>query len=167
MGKHTIAVIPGDGVGKEVVDEGIRVMETLSLLDANLAFAFVRFDWGSERYFRHGRMMPEDALETLATFDAIYLGAVGDPRLPDHVTLQGLLLPIRRAFDQYVNVRPAILYEGVESPLRGNIPISADGCTREASARSCCRGRCLPAGGPSALFAMPATSPVNAPPKHS
>jgi tartrate dehydrogenase/decarboxylase/D-malate dehydrogenase len=126
MGKHTIAVIPGDGVGREVVDEGIRVMETLSLLDANLAFAFVRFDWGSEHYLRHGRMMPEDALATLGTFDAIYLGAVGDPRLPDHVTLQGLLLPIRRAFDQYVNVRPAILYEGVESPLRGKKPGDID-----------------------------------------
>ncbi len=126
MGKHTMAVIPGDGVGKEVVDEGIRVMETLGLLDANLAFAFVRFDWGSEHYFRHGRMMPEDALATLATFDAIYLGAVGDPRLPDHVTLQGLLLPIRRAFDQYVNVRPAILYEGVDSPLRGKKPGDID-----------------------------------------
>jgi tartrate dehydrogenase/decarboxylase/D-malate dehydrogenase len=126
MGKHTIAVIPGDGVGREVVDEGIRVMETLGLLDPDLAFGFVRFDWGSEYYFRHGRMMPEDALDTLATFDAIYLGAVGDPRLPDHVTLQGLLLPIRRAFDQYVNVRPALLYEGVESPLKGKKPGDID-----------------------------------------
>jgi tartrate dehydrogenase/decarboxylase/D-malate dehydrogenase len=126
MGKYTIAVIPGDGVGKEVVDEGIRVMEMLGVLDPNLAFAFVRFDWGSEYYFRNGRMMPEDALETLATFDAIYLGAVGDPRLPDHVTLQGLLLPIRRTFDQYVNVRPAILYEGIESPLKGKKPGDID-----------------------------------------
>ena len=126
MGKYTIAVIPGDGVGKEVVDEGIRVMETLGMQDPNLAFAFVRFDWGSEYYFRNGRMMPEDALETLAAFDAIYLGAVGDPRLPDHVTLQGLLLPIRRAFDQYVNVRPAILYEGIESPLKGKKPGDID-----------------------------------------
>ena len=83
MGKYTIAVIPGDGVGKEVVDEGIRVMETLGIQDPNLAFAFVRFDWGSEYYFRNGRMMPEDALETLAAFDAVYLGAVGDPRLVD------------------------------------------------------------------------------------
>ncbi len=87
MGRYAVAVIPGDGVGREVVDEGIRVMETLGMLDPNLAFAFVRFDWGSEYYFRNGRMMPEDALETLATFDAIHLGAVGDPRLPDHVTL--------------------------------------------------------------------------------
>jgi tartrate dehydrogenase/decarboxylase/D-malate dehydrogenase len=126
MGRYTIAVIPGDGVGKEVVDEGIRVMETLGMQDPNLAFAFVRFDWGSEYYFRNGRMMPEDALETLATFDAIYLGAVGDPRLPDHVTLQGLLLPIRRTFDQYVNVRPAILYEGIESPLKGKKPGDID-----------------------------------------
>jgi tartrate dehydrogenase/decarboxylase/D-malate dehydrogenase len=126
MGKYTIAVIPGDGVGREVVDEGIRVMETLGMQDPSLAFAFVRFDWGSEYHFRNGRMMPEDALETLATFDAIYLGAVGDPRLPDHVTLQGLLLPIRRAFDQYVNVRPAILYEGIESPLRDKKPGDID-----------------------------------------
>jgi tartrate dehydrogenase/decarboxylase/D-malate dehydrogenase len=126
MGKYTIAVIPGDGVGREVVDEGIRVMETLGMQDPGLAFAFVRFDWGSEYHFRNGRMMPEDALETLATFDAIYLGAVGDPRLPDHVTLQGLLLPIRRAFDQYVNVRPAILYEGIESPLRDKKPGDID-----------------------------------------
>jgi tartrate dehydrogenase/decarboxylase/D-malate dehydrogenase len=126
MGKYTIAVIPGDGVGKEVVDEGIRVMETLGMPDPNLAFAFVRFDWGSEHYFRNGRMMPEDALETLSTFDAIYLGAVGDPRLPDHVTLQGLLLPIRRAFDQYVNVRPATLYDGIESPLKGKQPGDID-----------------------------------------
>jgi tartrate dehydrogenase/decarboxylase/D-malate dehydrogenase len=126
MGKYTIAVIPGDGVGKEVVDEGIRVMETLGVLDNNLAFAFVRFDWGSDYYFRNGRMMPEDALDTLATFDAIYLGAVGDPRLPDHITLQGLLLPIRRTFDQYVNVRPAILYEGIESPLHGKKPGDID-----------------------------------------
>ena len=126
MGKYTIAVIPGDGVGKEVVDEGIRVMETLGIQDPNLAFAFVRFDWGSEYYFRNGCMMPEDALETLAAFDAVYLGAVGDPRLPDHVTLQGLLLPIRRAFDQYVNVRPAILYEGIESPLKGKKPGDID-----------------------------------------
>jgi tartrate dehydrogenase/decarboxylase / D-malate dehydrogenase len=126
MGKYTIAVIPGDGVGREVVDEGIRVMETLGMQDPSLAFAFVRFDWGSEYHFRNGRMMPEDALETLATFDAIYLGAVGDPRLPDHVTLQGLLLPIRRAFDQYVNVRPAILYEGIESPLKDKKPGDID-----------------------------------------
>jgi tartrate dehydrogenase/decarboxylase / D-malate dehydrogenase len=126
MGKYTIAVIPGDGVGREVVDEGIRVMETLGMQDPSLAFAFVRFDWGSEYHFRNGRMMPEDALDTLATFDAIYLGAVGDPRLPDHVTLQGLLLPIRRAFDQYVNVRPAILYEGIESPLKDKKPGDID-----------------------------------------
>jgi len=126
MATYKIAVIPGDGVGPEVVDEGIRVMEALAALRQDLAFGWVRFEWGSEHYFRHGRMMPEDALETLATCDAIYLGAVGDPRLPDHVTLQGLLLPIRRAFDQYVNVRPAILYEGVEAPLKGKKPGDID-----------------------------------------
>ncbi|MBI3327767.1 MAG: tartrate dehydrogenase [Nitrospinae bacterium] len=116
----------GDGVGPEVVGEGIRVIEVLAALDPALAFTWERFEWGSEYYFRHGRMMPEDALRTLAAFDAIYLGAVGDPRLPDHVTLQGLLLPIRRTFDQYANVRPAILYEGVESPLKGKKPGDID-----------------------------------------
>ena len=126
MTTRKIAVIPGDGVGKEVVDEGIRVLEALASLDRDLAFDFVRFEWGSDYYFRYGRMMPDHALETLKTFDAIYLGAVGDPRLPDHVTLHGLLLPIRHTFDQYANVRPAILYNGVESPLKGKKPGDID-----------------------------------------
>jgi len=126
MGTHRIAVIPGDGVGKEVVAEGMRVMDALAALNPDLTCTFVPFEWGSEYYFQHGRMMPEDALTTLARFDAIYLGAVGDPRLPDHVTLQGLLLPIRRTFDQYANVRPAILYEGVASPLQGKKPGEID-----------------------------------------
>jgi tartrate dehydrogenase/decarboxylase/D-malate dehydrogenase len=113
-----IASIAGDGVGQEVVPEGKRVLERAGQ-KYNFTCAFLDFDWGAEYYFAHGRMMPQNALDLLRPFDAIYLGAVGHPDIPDHVTLNGLLLPIRRTFDQYVNVRPAILYEGVASPLAG------------------------------------------------
>jgi len=113
-----IASIAGDGVGQEVVPEGKRVLERAGQ-EYNFTCAFLDFDWGAEYYFAHGRMMPQNALDLLRPFDAIYLGAVGHPDIPDHVTLNGLLLPIRRTFDQYVNVRPAILYEGVASPLVG------------------------------------------------
>jgi tartrate dehydrogenase/decarboxylase/D-malate dehydrogenase len=86
-------------------------------MDASIELEFTEFPWGCEYYLEHGRMMPEDGLETLVGFDAIYLGAVGWPTVPDHVSLWGLLLPIRRGFDQYVNLRPARLLEGVKSPL--------------------------------------------------
>src|SRR5262249_28656836 len=85
-------------------------------------FEFLTYDWGSDFYFRHGRMMPDDALDQLRASDAILLGAIGHPDIQDNITLNGLLLPIRRAFDQYVNVRPAILYPGVSSPLAGVRP---------------------------------------------
>ncbi|HLH40181.1 MAG TPA: 3-isopropylmalate dehydrogenase [Bryobacteraceae bacterium] len=111
MGQFSIAVIAGDGAGCEVMPEALRVVDCVAKLD------YRRFDWGSEYYLRHGRMMPEDALETLEEFDAILLGAIGHPQIADHVTLNGLLLPIRRGFDQYANVRPAFLYPGVASPL--------------------------------------------------
>ncbi len=111
MKKHKIAVIAGDGVGQEVIPLGKK------LLDQFGAFAYTDYEWGSEYYFRHGRMAPENYLDQLAESDAIFLGAVGHPRIPDHITLNGLLLPIRRRFDQYANVRPAILYPGVQSPL--------------------------------------------------
>ncbi len=117
MKNFHIAVIAGDGVGREVVPEALRVLERTSRKHS-LTFEFEEFDWGAEYYFRHGRMMPPGALEQLRTTDAILLGAVGHPDIPDHITLHGLLLPIRRAFDQYANVRPAYLYPGVESPLR-------------------------------------------------
>jgi tartrate dehydrogenase/decarboxylase/D-malate dehydrogenase len=91
-----VAVIGGDGIGPEVVEAGIRVMEAASDADASLDLGFARFPWGCEYHLEHGRMMPEDALETLAGFDAVYLGAVGWPTVPDHVSLWGLLLPIRR-----------------------------------------------------------------------
>ncbi len=112
-----IAVIGGDGIGPEVVGAGMRVIEAAAKGDPSLEFRFTEFPWGCEYYLEHGRMMPEDALETLSDFDAIYLGAVGWPTVPDHVSLWGLLLPIRRGFDQYVNLRPARLLRGVESPL--------------------------------------------------
>ena len=112
-----IAVIGGDGIGPEVVQAGTRVLEAAEGTDASLELDFTEFPWGCEHFLKHGRMMPEDGLQTLVSFDAIYLGAVGWPTVPDHVSLWGLLLPIRRTFDQYVNLRPARLLRGVRSPL--------------------------------------------------
>ena len=126
MPTFTIAVIPGDGVGIEVVSEGRKVLETLARRDRSLRFRFTLFGWGSAYYKKHGRMMPADGLDVLGRFDAIYLGAVGDPTIPDHVTLHGLLFPIRQSFDQYVNVRPAFLYAGVPTPLAHKAPGSID-----------------------------------------
>jgi len=107
MGAHRIAVIGGDGIGPEVIEAGCRVLESLSEVEHGLTFSFQRFDWGSDFYRRHGRMMPEDGLAQLRPFDAIYFGAVGDPNLPDDVTLWGLRLAICQGFDQYANVRPS------------------------------------------------------------
>jgi tartrate dehydrogenase/decarboxylase/D-malate dehydrogenase len=109
-------VIAGDGVGQEVVPEGKRILDRAGQKH-NFTCLYQDFDWGAEYYFANGRMMPQNALELLRPCDAIFLGAVGHPDIPDHVTLNGLLLPIRRTFDQYANVRPAVLYEGVSSPL--------------------------------------------------
>lgn len=109
-----IAVIGGDGIGPEVTGAGVKVMQAA---EQSSTLEFTEFPWGCEYYLEHGRMMPEDGLETLAGFDAIYLGAVGWPTVPDHVSLWNLLLPIRRTFDQYVNLRPARLLKGVSSPL--------------------------------------------------
>ena len=116
MRTYRIAVIPGDGIGLEVVPAAIRALEAVA---ARFAFGleWESFQWGSAHYFSHGRMMPEDALDRLRPFDAIFFGAVGDPRIQDNVTLNGLLLPIRRGFDQYACVRPAVLYSGVRGPL--------------------------------------------------
>jgi tartrate dehydrogenase/decarboxylase/D-malate dehydrogenase len=123
--KHRIAVIPGDGIGKEVLPEGMRVLEA-----AGRRFGFepawTVFDWSCERYATTGRMMPENGLEQLRAFEAIYLGAVGSPGVPDHVSLWGLLIPIRRAFRQYVNLRPVRLLRGVRSPLRDRGPADID-----------------------------------------
>ncbi len=117
MKTFTLAVIAGDGVGREVIPQGKRVLERIGH-KYFVNFAFQDFDWGSDHYFRWGKMMPDGAIDLLQPCDAIFLGAVGHPDIPDHITLNGLLLPIRRRFDQYANVRPAILFPGVESPLR-------------------------------------------------
>jgi tartrate dehydrogenase/decarboxylase/D-malate dehydrogenase len=123
--KHRIAVIPGDGIGKEVLPEGMRVLEA-----AGRHFRFeldwTVFDWSCERYTQSGRMMPEDGLDQLRAFEAIYLGAVGFPGVPDHVSLWGLLIPIRRGFRQYINLRPVRLLRGVRSPLAGRGPGDID-----------------------------------------
>src|SRR5258708_40021161 len=112
----------GGGVGKEVTPEAIRVLDRAAAR-GEAAFDYTHYDWGAEHYLHHGRMMPTDAIDRLRDADAILLGAVGHPDIPDHITLNGLLLPIRRAFDQYANVRPAVLYPGVEGPLRSGAPI--------------------------------------------
>ena len=117
MTSYSIAVIPGDGIGPEVVAESTKVLQTAGHR-FEITFDFTEFEWGSDYYTKQGRMMPEDGLQALLPFDAIYFGAVGHPDIPDHVTLHGLLLPIRRSFDQYVCLRPNILYEGIQSPLR-------------------------------------------------
>ena len=122
-----IAVIPGDGIGKEVVPEGIRVLEAAGRR-FGLQFRWQQFDWSCEAYVRTGRMMPEDGLEQLRQFDAIFLGAVGHPTVPDHVSLWGLLIPIRRGFHQYVNLRPVRLLQGIDSPLKNWQPGQIDFC---------------------------------------
>jgi tartrate dehydrogenase/decarboxylase/D-malate dehydrogenase len=114
----SIALIPGDGIGNEVTSVAFEV--ALKAAKASGAtFMSTVYDWGTDYYFKHGAMMPADAIDTLRRHDAILLGAVGHPKVPDHVTLNGLLLPIRRRFDQFANVRPAVLYRGVSSPLKG------------------------------------------------
>jgi tartrate dehydrogenase/decarboxylase / D-malate dehydrogenase len=118
---HRIAVIAGDGVGKEVIPQGIKVMES-ALADLQ----FELFPWGAEHYQRTGQMMPENALETLQLYEGIYLGACGWPTVPDHVSLWGLLLPIRKAFEQYVNLRPVRCLPGIKSPLAGRGPSDVD-----------------------------------------
>ena len=117
METFKIAVIPGDGIGKEVVPEGLRVMEAAGER-FGFRFDWQEYDWSCETCARTGQMMPSDGLEQLRPFDAIFLGAVGHPSVPDHVSLWGLLIPIRRGFRQYINLRPVALLEGIESPLK-------------------------------------------------
>jgi tartrate dehydrogenase/decarboxylase / D-malate dehydrogenase len=124
---YKIAVIPGDGIGREVVPEGLRVLESAGRR-YGITFDWHHFDWSCQTYVTTGRMMPEDGLEQLRGFDAIYLGAVGYPGVPDHVSLWGLLIPIRRGFQQYVNLRPVRLLGGIESPIKGFPPRLIDFC---------------------------------------
>jgi tartrate dehydrogenase/decarboxylase/D-malate dehydrogenase len=126
MKTYKIAAIPGDGIGVEVIEAGIRVLEALARADGGFEMAFTRFPWGSRYYLEHGRMMPEDGLRILRPFDAIYFGAVGSNEVPDHVTLWGLRLAICQGFDQYANVRPSRVLPGIESPLRLRAPGDLD-----------------------------------------
>jgi tartrate dehydrogenase/decarboxylase / D-malate dehydrogenase len=127
MRTFNIAVIAGDGIGKEVVPEGIRALDAAGKR-FGFQFNWHPFDWSCETYVRTGRMMPPDGLQQLRPFDAIFLGAVGHPSVADHVSLWGLLIPIRRTFRQYVNLRPVRLFEGIESPLKNWKPGEIDFC---------------------------------------
>jgi tartrate dehydrogenase/decarboxylase/D-malate dehydrogenase len=122
---HRIAVIAGDGIGKEVMPEGIRALDAAGKR-YGLDISWTELDWSCEAFTKSGTMMPEDWQETLAAYDAIYLGAVGYPGVPDHVSLWGLLIPIRRAFRQYANVRPVKLLEGITPPVRDRAPGEID-----------------------------------------
>lgn len=119
MDVHKIAVIAGDGVGPEVIAEGVKVLNAVASLDDGFRFEFTYFPWGCQYYLEHGRMMPEDGIEQLSKFDAIFLGAVGYPGVPDHISLWDLLLVIRKSFDQYINLRPVKLLKGAPLPPEG------------------------------------------------
>lgn len=126
MRQHRIALIPGDGIGSDVIQAGRRVLDALADADGGFAFEFESFDWGSDRYRRVGRMMPEDGVDTLRSFDAIYFGAVGDPQIPDHITLWELRLAICQGLDQYANVRPSRLLPNIAGPLRPELGCEID-----------------------------------------
>ncbi len=118
MQKYKIGVIAGDGVGPEVIAEGVKVLDAVAELDGGFSFEFTHYPWGCNYYLEHGKMMDEDGMEQLAAQDAVLLGAVGDPKVPDHVSLWDLLLRVRKGFDQYVNLRPVKLLNGAPCPLK-------------------------------------------------
>src|ERR1700755_1339330 len=118
MREFSIAAIPADGIGPEVIDAGVTVLDALQKRLGDVRFNVTHFDWGSDYYRKHGVMMPADGLDKLKKFDAIYFGAVGAPNIPDDVTLWGLRLPICQGLDQYANVRPTRILPGITSPLR-------------------------------------------------
>ena len=125
MPLYKVAVIPGDGIGKEVLPEAVNILEKVGR-NLDIQFEWHEFSWSCETYAKTGRMMPVDGIDQLALFDAIFLGAVGYPGVPDHISLWGLLIPIRRAFKQYVNLRPIKLMKGIESPLANRAPNEID-----------------------------------------
>jgi tartrate dehydrogenase/decarboxylase/D-malate dehydrogenase len=134
MNHYKIAVIPGDGIGPEIIPEGLQTLNALAEIGGNFKVEVKEFNWGSARYLREGSMMPADALAILERggFNALLVGPVGDPRVPDHITLWGLLLPIRQGFEQYINLRPMRLLPGVRSPLADKGPKDIDMiCVRE------------------------------------
>lgn len=124
---HKIAVIPGDGIGKEVVPEGIRALDAVSKR-FGFKIEWQIFPWNCEYYKLNSQMMPSNGLDILKEFDSIFLGAIGDPSIPDHISLWGLLIPIRRTFNQYVNLRPVRLLRGITSPLKDLKPGGLDFC---------------------------------------
>jgi tartrate dehydrogenase/decarboxylase/D-malate dehydrogenase len=121
-----VAVIPGDGIGQEVVPAGQKVLNTIAEIHGGFRFSYDTFPWSCQYYLEHGAMMPDNGLETLKSYDVIFLGAVGYPDVPDHVSLWGLLLPIRRTFQQYINLRPVKLLRGVKTPLADQGPEDID-----------------------------------------
>jgi tartrate dehydrogenase/decarboxylase / D-malate dehydrogenase len=125
VNEYHVAAIPGDGIGAEVVPEAVRVIDQLGQR-CGFSVRWTEYPWGSDYYREHGEMMPAGGLDLLRRADAILLGAVGDPGVPDHVTLWGLLIPIRRGFGQYVNLRPVRSYAGVRGPLRGDLTATVD-----------------------------------------
>ena len=118
MKEYKIAVIPGDGIGNEVMEEGLKVLNKVSSLYGNVVFKYDHFDWGCEYYLKHGKMMDDNGLEILKKYDAILLGAVGYPGVPDHISLRELLLKIRQGFNQYINLRPVKLLPNIECPIK-------------------------------------------------
>ncbi|MBQ4629401.1 MAG: tartrate dehydrogenase [Clostridia bacterium] len=126
MKTHKIAVIAGDGIGPEVINEGIKVLNEAAKLDGSFCFEFTHFPWGCEYYKQNGKMMADDGIETLKKFDAIFLGAVGAPGVPDHISLWDLLLIIRKSFDQYINLRPVKLLKGAPTVLKDSKPEDID-----------------------------------------
>ena len=128
---HTIGVIAGDGIGREVIPAGIAAIEAATK-GTDISLKFTELGWGCDYYLKHGRMMDEDGFEKAARFDAIYLGAIGDPRVLDHIAVWELLLPLRQRFQQYVNLRPMRLLPGLTSPLANRGPADIDMiCVRE------------------------------------
>src|SRR5580693_6526194 len=118
MRRYRIALVPGDGIGKEVVPAGQQALDALAATEADLVFEFESFPWGGDFYRAHGMMMPHDGLDALKPMDAILFGSAGDPEIPDHITLWGLRLKICQGLDQYANVRPARILPGIDAPLK-------------------------------------------------
>ena len=126
MKRFDIAVIPGDGIGREVVPAGCRILDTVAAVHGGFRFRYKSYPWSCAWYLKHGKMMPDDGLLRIGDSDAIFLGAVGFPSVADHISLWGLLIPIRRGFQQYACVRPVKLLPGVRSPLAGRGPQDID-----------------------------------------
>lgn len=123
MTVYQIAVLPGDGIGPDVTAQALRVLEVIRGLDADFDIRFTEFNWNSEYYLTNGTMMPEDGLEQLTAFDAILFGAIGDARVADEISIWQLIMPIRKNFRQYVNMRPIKRLSGIDSPLKNESPV--------------------------------------------